>query len=91
MAEGVSAVDWDEDDGSAGSFLFVNAGGALLGAVATGGARPAVGKEGMVLGPALEGTDAGRIVAVGDTGTGWNPCIRVVEFVDGRIGLRKMD
>lgn len=69
MAEGVSAVDWDEDDRSANSFLFVSAGGALLGAVATGGARPAVGREG-TLGPALVGTDAGRMVAVGDTGTG---------------------
>jgi hypothetical protein len=91
MAEGVRAADWTEVNGSAGSFLFVNAGGALLGAVATGGARPAVGRDGIELGPALEGTDAGRIVAVGDTGTGWNPCIRVVEFVDERIGLRKMD
>lgn len=37
------------------------------------------------------GTDDARIVAVGDTGVGWNPSIRVVGFADDMIGLSKID
>jgi hypothetical protein len=39
----------------------------------------------------LDGTDDARIVAVGETGTGWNPSIRVVGFVEETMGLRRID
>jgi len=39
----------------------------------------------------LVGTDDARMVAVGETGTGWNPSIRVVGFAEDMIGFRRMD
>jgi len=39
----------------------------------------------------LLGTDDARIVAVGETGVGWNPSIRVVGFADEMIGFRSID
>jgi hypothetical protein len=39
----------------------------------------------------LVGTDDARMVAVGETGTGWNPSIRVVGFAEDMIGFKRMD
>jgi hypothetical protein len=39
----------------------------------------------------LVGTDDARMVAVGETGTGWNPSIRVVGFAEEMIGFKRMD
>jgi hypothetical protein len=39
----------------------------------------------------LVGTDDARMVAVGETGTGWNPSIRVVGFAEDMIGFRSID
>jgi hypothetical protein len=37
------------------------------------------------------GTDDGRIVAVGETGTGLKPCIRVVGLAEEMMGFKSID
>jgi len=39
----------------------------------------------------LLGTDDARMVAVGETGVGWKPSIRVVGFAEEMIGFKSID
>lgn len=99
IGAGVKAAACDELEfvgGFGGNFLLVTLDASFeivkLGSAGASAEDEEAEGKGLLKAAVVEvGTDAGRMVAVGDTGIGWKPSIRVVGLADEMIGLSKMD